>query len=100
MKQLLFIIITFMFVSNIYAQETTIKETCAYHEKQISAVMDFIISMDKLVNKEIFKEDTSVDQLSIYNEQQDEAEDALVKASKIYHYLNCSNIKIKKNNNL
>ena len=89
MKQLLFIIITFLFVSNAYAQETTIKETCAYHEKQISAVMDFIISMDKLVSKEISKEDTSADQFNIYNEQKKEAEDALLKVSKIYHYLNC-----------
>ena len=88
-----------MFVTNVYAQETTIKETCAYYEKRISATMDFIIDMDERVTKEISKEDTNLEHMNNYHKQQDRAEDTLVKASKIYHYLNCSNIKIKNNNN-
>ena len=90
LSQLLFIIITFLFVSNVYAQETTIKEACAYHEKEISAVMDFIISLDLVISNEINDEaGLDPDRLSTLLEQEKEAEAVLLKVSKIYHYLNC-----------
>ena len=89
MKILITLLIALFISSQAYAQETTIKETCTYYEKRISALMDFIISMDKLVTKEISKEDTNLEHMDNYNKQQGKAEDALVKVSKIYHYLNC-----------
>tara|TARA_R110000850_G_scaffold274552_1_gene412160 strand:- start:148 stop:432 length:285 start_codon:yes stop_codon:yes gene_type:complete len=90
MKQLLFIIITFMFVSNVYAKDYTKKDMCLWARVNIEGSFSkYRFNFSKMLIA-ISNNDDGYEK--IYYRRAEEQKKELVQLSTIYKNLDCADI--------